>query len=389
MVAEMKADVAGVVDVAIVGAGVIGASVAFHLAQLGIRDVVLLDRGQGPGEGSTGRATGGFRAQYGTAINVRLSLLAREERLRCRDLTGVDPGYEQRGYLWLARSEAELLVLREALEVQKSAGLREARVVDTAGIAPLNPYVSGELAGAAFCPIDGFIRPLEILRGYLRGLKVRFGAEVTAVHKRGARIEKLLLASGEEVSAGVVVDAAGAWASRVAKLAGAEVPVVALRRQVLPTQPTSALPAWLPMTIWAGDGFHFRVRDGRVLLLLPTPGDARDPFATAVEPSFIAQVTQLAHERVPVLREVPVAASQAWGGLYEVSPDKHAILGRADGCENLWLANGSSGHGVMHAPALGLLLAEMIAGKPPSLDAHALRPSRFAEGQPNLAPELL
>lgn len=376
-------------DVVIVGAGVVGASVAFHLAQLGIGGVLLLDRGRGPGEGSTGRATGGFRAQYGTAVNVRLSLLAREELLRFRDLTGVDPGYEQRGYLWLAQSEGELLVLREALEVQKSAGLRDAALVGASEIARWNPYVRGDFAGAAFCPIDGFVRPLEILRGYLRGLDVRFGSEVVAVRKAGARIEALLLSSGEEVSAGAFVDAAGAWASQVARLAGVEVPVVPLRRQVLPTERTSVLPSSLPMTIWAGDGFHFRVRDGRVLLLLPTPGDAGDAFSTAVEPEWVERVTRLARERVPALREVAVAPSQAWGGLYEMSPDKHAILGRAQGCENLWLANGSSGHGVMHSPSLGLLLAEMIAGKPPSLDASALRPSRFAEGEPIVAPELL
>jgi sarcosine oxidase subunit beta len=376
-------------DVAIVGAGVVGASVAFHLAKLGVREVLLLDRGEGPGKGSTGRATGGFRAQYGTAINVRLSLLAREELLRFREWTGVDPGYEERGYLWLAEPEAQLLVLREALAVQEAAGLRDARIVDAGEAARINPYVRGEFAGAAFCPTDGFVRPLEILRGYLQGRQVRFGAEVVGLRKAGARIESLVLASGEEVTAGAFVDAAGAWASEVAKLAGVALPVVPLRRQVLPTVATSVLPASLPMTIWAGDGFHFRVRDGRVLLLWPTPGDAQDPFSTAVEPDWIAQVTRLAHERVPALREVAVDAERAWGGLYEISPDKHAILGRAEGCENLWLANGSSGHGVMHAPALGLLLAEMIAGKPPSLDASALRPSRFAEGQPIVAPELL
>src|SRR3954464_11731708 len=133
MVAAMKA------DVAIAGAGVVGASVAWHLAKLGVREVVLLDRGGGPGEGSTGRATGGYRAQYGTAVNVRLSLLSRAKLLRFRDETGVDPGYDPRGYLGLARGPAELSVLREALDVQHAEGLTEARLLDEAGIAKLNP----------------------------------------------------------------------------------------------------------------------------------------------------------------------------------------------------------------------------------------------------------
>jgi len=371
------------VDVAIVGAGVVGASVAWHLAKLGVRKVVLLERGAGPGEGSTGRATGGFRAQYGTDVNVRLSLLARAELLRFREETGVDPGFEQLGYLWLAQNATELSLLRDGLRVQRAAGLLEARLVDAAEIAQLNPYVRsgvGGFAGGAFCPSDGFIKPLEILRGYLKDREVRYGARVVALRREAGRVQSLQLASGESLSAGAFVDAAGAWAGEVAKLAGVEIPVAPLRRQVAATAPTTVLPAGLPMTIWAGDGFHFRARDGRVLLLQPNPGNASDPFSTAVEPRWLAEVTSIARARVPALVDVAVEPDRAWGGLYEMSPDKHALLGRAPGCENLWLANGSSGHGVMHSPALGLLLAEMIVGRPLSLDVRALRPERFAEG---------
>jgi sarcosine oxidase subunit beta len=376
-------------DVAIVGAGVVGASVAWHLAKLGMRKVVVLERGAGPGEGSTGRATGGFRAQYGTDVNVRLSLLARAELLRFREETGVDPGFDQRGYLWLAANADELSILREGLRVQQAAGLHEARLVDAREIARLNPYIVGDFAGGAFCPSDGFIKPLEILRGYSKHCDIRYGAQVAGVERSRGRVQALQLASGESVSAGAYVDAAGAWAGEVARLAGVEIPVAPLRRQVAATAPTAVLPVELPMTIWAGDGFHFRVRDGRVLLLQPNPGDARDPFSVRVEAQWLSEVTKLGRARVPALADVPVEPDRSWGGLYEMSPDKHALLGRAPGCENLWLANGSSGHGVMHSPALGLLLAEMIAGRPLSLDVHALRPERFAEGQPNLAPELL
>ena len=376
-------------DVAIVGAGVVGASIGWHLAKLGVRDVVLFERGAMQGEGSTGRATGGFRAQYGTEINVRLSLLSREKLLRFRDETGIDPGFEQRGYLWLAQKTSEMSVLRDALKVQKAAGLHEARIVDAAEIARINPYIAGDFAGGAFCPTDGFIKPLEILRGYSRHLDVRYGAEVVAVEKEAGRLTSLRLASGEQVFAQAFVDAAGAWAGQVGQMAGVEVPVAPLRRQVCATALTKALPAELPMTIWAGDGFHFRGRDGRVLLLKPNPGDADDAFSTSVEPAWMEEVASLARVRVPALREVKIEPGRSWSGLYEMSPDKHALLGRAPGCENLWLANGSSGHGVMHSPALGLLLAEMIAGRRTSLDVRALRPERFSEGAPNLAPELL
>ena len=182
----------------------------------------------------------------------------------------------------------------------------------------------------------------------------------------------------DEIAAEHVVNAAGAWAGALARLAGAELPVTPLRRQVAVTVPTGALPANMPMTIFAGDGFHLRVRDGRVLLLLPSPGGA-DPFDAAVEPAWVEAVTRVAHERVPGVANVPIDRAACWGGLYEMSPDGHAIVGAAPGVPNLYFANGSSGHGAMHAPALGQLVAELVLdGEARALDVAALRPERFA-----------
>jgi sarcosine oxidase subunit beta len=380
------------VEVVIVGAGVVGASVGWHLRQLGVRDVLLLERESTVGLGSTGRATGGFRAQFSTEINVRLSLLSREKLLRFSDETGVDPGFAQRGYLFIAGSREHLAQLEAAQRVQRAAGLTEARMIGSAEIAQINPHVeAGGACGAAFCPSDGFIRPLEILRGYLRDANVRTGAQVVGLRRgRAGRIESLRT-QDEEISAGCVVDAAGAWAGEVARLAGVEVPVAPLRRQVGSTVPCDALPAEMPMTVWTEDAFHIRVRDGRVLLVWPTPGDPRDPWSTAVDPEWLAQVAAKAKARVPRLGPVAVDPARSWAGLYEMSPDKHALLGRAAECENLFLANGSSGHGVMHSPALGQLLAEIIVhGEARSLEVRALRSSRFVEGEPNVdAAEML
>jgi sarcosine oxidase subunit beta len=140
----------------------------------------------------------------------------------------------------------------------------------------------------------------------------------------------------------------------------------------------------MPMTIWAGDGFHLRVRDGRVLLLWPTPGVTGRPFDDSVDPDWVSAVTAMAHARVPVLRSATVDRAASWAGLYEMSPDKHAILGAATGCPNLFLINGSSGHGVMHAPALGQLLSEMMCdGRASTLDVGCLDPGRFERGELN------
>ena len=378
-----------------VGGGVIGASVAYHLAARGMRDVVVLDAAAGPGEGSTGRATGGFRVQFATAIDVRLSLLARAKLRRFADDTGGDCGYDAAGYLWLASDEAELAALRAALAVQRANGVDDAVDVDCDTIARLNPALCPDaIAGGTYCPSDGFIRPLGILDGYRRaaersGVRFAWDARVVGVERaRDGRIETVRT-QRDVIAAGAVVNAAGAWAAGIARLAGAELPVAPLRRQVAVTAPTDALPATMPMTIFARDGFHLRVRNGRVLLLLPAAG-ASDPFDVSVDPEWIARIACIAHERVPCLRGVALDRPACWAGLYEMSPDGHAIVGRAPDVPNLYFANGASGHGVMHAPALGQLVAEFVVdGAATSLDVTALRPERFASAASYGARELL
>jgi sarcosine oxidase subunit beta len=384
-------------EVVIVGGGVVGASVAYHLAARGVRDVLVLERGARPGEGSTGRATGGFRAQFGTEINVRLSLLSREKLLGFGEATGVDPGFRQRGYLFVARGAGELAALVSAQDVQHACGLSEARAVNAAEVAWLNPAVNLEgVAGGVFCPTDGFVRPLEIMRGYAEaaarlGARFEYGVTLEGVRaSAGGRVETLSTTAGE-VAAGVLVNAAGAWAASVARAVGVEIPVTPLRRQVAVTRPFGLLPEEMPMTIFADDGFHLRVRDGRVLLLWPDEsGAVADPFGTGFEESWLAAVVSKARARVPCLGGASIDRGACWAGLYEMSPDRHALLGRAPGFENFYLVNGSSGHGVMHSPALGQLLAEIIVdGDAHTLDARALRPTRFAEGEPVIGPELL
>ena len=377
-------------SVAVVGAGVMGASAAYHLAMRGARDVVVLDRAAGPGLGSTGAATGGFRAQFDTPINVRLSLLAREKLRRFEEEVGSDPGYSPAGYLWLARTEAERDALARAHRIQQAEGLAEAVLVGADEIRRLSPAVRLDgVIGGAFCPTDGFIRPLKILEGYLAaaerlGVRVDWGVEVVGFGRgTDGRITHVETSRGR-IPAGAVVNAAGAWAAPVAAYAGVALPVAPLRRQVAATAVTDLLPEGTPMTIFMSDGFHFRVRDGRVLLLLPTPGIPGRPFEATVDPAWVDAVARVARERVPVLRRASIDLPACWAGLYEMTPDKHAILGPAPGCVNLYLINGSSGHGVMHAPALGQLLAEIVIdGVASTLDVSALRPSRFDEGEPN------
>ncbi|MGH7629499.1 MAG: NAD(P)/FAD-dependent oxidoreductase [Gemmatimonadales bacterium] len=383
-------------EVVILGAGIMGASAAWHLARRGVRGIVLLDRGEAPGAGSTARATGGFRAQYATAINVRLSLLSRTKLETFEEDTGIDAGYAPHGYLWLAGTERELAALAEARRVQHDAGLREAVAVTPDDIRRLNPAVSDEgILGGAWCPTDGFVRPLDLLAGYLGGAerlgaRVRWGVEATGLELGDGGRVAAVRAGRDRIACGAVVNALGAWAAGVMRDTGFALPVTPLRRQVAATVPTDALAATMPMTIFVGDGFHLRVRDGRVLLLWPTPGRRDHPFDDRVEPDWVRAVLAKAHRRISALRSVPVDGSACWAGLYEMSPDKHAIFGSTPGVPNLYLMNGSSGHGVMHAPALGQLLGEIVCdGRASTLDAGRLRPERFAEGDLNPVSELL
>ena len=382
-------------DVVIIGAGVMGASVAYHLARRGCRNVLVLERFGKPGLGSTGKATGGFRCQFTTEVYVRLSLLARERVRHFQEEVGVDPGYRPVGYLFMARTEAQLLALRAALAVQRAAGLQDVEEVTPADIRRLSPAVrADDLIGGTFGPTDGYIGPLEIMRGFIEAaerLGVQFeydcgGVEclVAGGRTRGVRTQR------GDVATRRVVNAAGAWAGRVARTAGVEVPVSPLRRQTAVTQPFPRLPADTPMTINVDDGFHFRVRDGRVWLLWPQDTPSADPFDTTFDRRWLDGLLQRAHDRVPGLRDVEIDLDRCYCGLYEMSPDKHALVGPAPGVEGFYLINGSSGHGVMHSPALGQLLTEiMLDGRARTLDIHALRPSRFAEGQPNPESEIL
>jgi glycine/D-amino acid oxidase-like deaminating enzyme len=346
-------------EIVIVGAGVIGASVAWHLASRGCRKVLVVDRAPTLGGGSTPKATGGFRAQFGSEINVRLSLLSREKLLRFEEEIGVDPGYRQAGYLFLARSESELESLRRAQEIQHRCGVTEAVLIDAAEARRINPAIGDdEVIGGAYSPKDGFIRAMNILNGY-----------VTAATRLGVRFE--MSREGDSVDGDIIVNAKGAWAGD---------PILPLRRNVAATVPTDVVPSSRPMTIWS-DGFHFRERDGRVLLLW-----SDDPLVE--DDAWFAHVERLTRERIPSLRDVAIDRAASWSGLYEVSPDGHVLLGHRR--DNLYVAIGSSGHGVMHCPAIGQLLAEIILdGRATTIDAHVLRPSRFEEGEPIQSVELL
>lgn len=371
-------------DVLVIGGGVIGASAAYHLRQAGLK-TRLLERNE-PFQGSTTRATGGFRAQFSTPINVQLSLLSREKLLRFQEETGIDPCYQPNGYLFCARNESQLQILRDALRVQHQAGLTESHEVSFEEMKRLNPALfTDDLVGGTFCPTDGFMVPMNLREGYLQaaqrlGAIIEYGVGELRVVTEHGRVKGVQTVQGETIDCPRVVNAAGAWAGVLARAAGVDLPVEPLKRHVAVTQPTPNIPPLMPMTIDVEDGFHLRPYQGRARLLMPLDLSVHDPFDDSFDERWLEAILPKARRRIPILSNVDIDRAACWAGLYEMSPDKHAILGEAKELSGFYFVNGSSGHGVMHSPALGQLIAEIITqGGAKTIDTFALRPERFIE----------
>ncbi len=373
-------------DVIIIGAGVIGAGIAYHLSMCGIKNILVVESAPNAGSGSTSKATGGFRAQFGSQINIKLSQLSRRKLLAFNDEHGIDPCYQQAGYLFLARSNEEMKNLTLANSLQQNTGVKDAMLVTVDEVAKLNPHISRDnIIGGSYCQSDGFISPLNILQGYINssvknGVKFLYDTKVTGIKTTPERITEIETTHGS-LYGNIIVNAAGAYAASIAKMAGEELPVKASKRQVCRIKEPGTLPPQTPMTIWVDSAFHFRMRDGHLILLHPCEPENNENYNTEPEEKWMNNVFRMAKEKLPALSNCSIDKAASWAGLYEISPDEHLILGRSVGLENLYYANGSSGHGVMHSPAIGELLANIICGKENEFDVGILSPARFAQNK--------
>ena len=380
-------------DVLVIGGGVVGASVAYHLTEAGCRDVLVVERAASCGAGSTGRATGGVRAQFGTEINIRMSLYSIDFFSRFEEATGHDCGYEPNGYLFFATSEEWLELFKSNRERQLAVGLKNVELVGAAEIAGMVPQLRvDDVAGGVFCPTDGLIDPLAVMCGFAgrareRGARVWLETGVCGIEVERGQVRGVQTTRGR-VETRAVVNAAGAWGAEVARLASVELPLTPLRRHLVATQPVVGISDGLPMVIDVSDGFHFRRlghagTGGDKGLLLAWPDAEEKPgFKEEFDSAFIPKVLARAAQSVPCLAGIGVERQQCRAGLYEMTPDHHAIIGEAPGVRGFYLANGFSGHGVMHSPATGRMVSELILeGRVKLLDAAQLGLERFAQGR--------
>jgi sarcosine oxidase subunit beta len=296
-------------------------------------------------------------------------------------------GYRPQGYLFVATRSSHLEYLKRNQELQKSLGLKQVRMLSAAEIVDMVPQLrSDDILGGSFCPTDGFVDPYSAMTGFIkravdRGVTLWKSTEVTEVLRNGSRV-KGVATTREEVHAPVVVNAAGAWASEIAEMAGVELPVTPLRRMLIPTEPFDAVSHEIPMVIDMTNGFHFRPESRGFLLAWNDPEETPG-YKFDFDPEFIEKVLVRAADRVPCFENLAVNPKRAWAGLYEMSPDHHGIIGEFQELPGFYAANGFSGHGVMHAPATGKIVADLItSGKTAVVsDVEVLSPSRFKSGQ--------
>jgi sarcosine oxidase subunit beta len=373
-------------EVVIIGGGIVGSSIAYHLTAAGCRDVLAIERETAQGKGSTGKSMGGVRAQFSTPVNIQMSLYSIPFYASFDERLGYPGGYRPQGYLFCATHEKHLVYLRTNYQKQVAMGLKDVRLISAEEIRTMFPQLrSDDIVGGSFCSTDGFVDPYSAMNGFMawaadHGARLWKNTPVMGIRLDARGIAAVDTSRGP-VSTRKVVNAAGAWAKPVAGMAGVDLPVEPLRRMLVPTEPFDRFPPSAPMIIDMSNGFHFRPEALGFLLAWNDPEEVSG-YKTDFDPAFIEKILTRAADRVPAFENLAVNPKRAWAGLYEMTPDHHPILGEAPGMPGFFLANGFSGHGVMHAPATGKILSDLIlTGKTDLIDASLLDLSRFAEGR--------
>ncbi len=368
-------------SIVIIGAGIVGSSIAYHLSARGCTGIVILEKADTEVTGSTARSAAGVRHQFANEVNVRLSLYSIQRLKHFTEEIGGYSGLKQIGYLLLVSDPATWTQYQRNVALQNSLGVRS-RLLSPAEIGRMMPSTNLDgLLGATFCPDDGHCDPHGVATGYLaaarkRGVELRRATPAIGIRKSGSRVTAVETPHGS-IECDTVINAAGPWAGAVGALAGLEIPVLPYRRCIYMTEPLP-FPDDAPFVIDTETGFYMR-REGDKLLIGVTNENEPPGENLVLDWEWLETVLELGAQRFPFLADVGIVRRNSWAGLYENTPDHNPILGRHPELPNYIDASGFSGHGVMHSPATGMLIAEeALDGRAHSIDIDALRITRFA-----------
>ena len=368
-------------SVVIIGGGVIGLSAAYHLAAAGVRDVVLLERAE-LGSGSTCRAAGGVRAQFSDAVNIELGNRSLRTFETFRETFGQEIDLHQVGYLFLLEDPAHVSAFEANVALQNELGVAT-RMIDVAEAKRLSPLIETEgLLAAVYGPRDGHCTPESVVLGYAgaarrAGARLLRGVEVTGIDRDGDEIRAVHTTAGA-ISTDTVICAAGAYSARIGDLAGVPLPVEPLRRQIITTGPAPDLEGDLPFTIDFSTSLYFH-REGPGLLVGMSDPDETPGFKLDRGEEWLPRLAEAIERRAPQIGDLGIASG--WAGLYEITPDRNAIIGEAGSVSRFLVATGFSGHGFLMAPAVGEVVRDLYLGSPPVIDVSALGLERFAHAE--------
>ncbi|MEV6546798.1 FAD-binding oxidoreductase [Streptomyces sp. NPDC051665] len=369
-------------EVVVIGGGVIGTSIAYHLARAGVRDVVLVERDE-LAAGSTSKAAGGVRAQFSDGLNVQLGARSLEAFERFEEDTGHDIGLHRVGYLFLLSTPEDVASFEAGVRLQNSLNV-PSRIIDPAEARRLSPLISTDgLIAAAYSPDDGHCTPEAVVHGYAsaaraHGATILRHTDVTGIETHGDTITAVATTLGR-IDTDTVICAAGAWSKGIGAMAGVDLPVQPLRRQIAVTEPVTGLPPNLPMTIDFTTSLYFHTEGPGLLVGMSDP-DERPGFATDTHDRWIPRLADAMRRRAPDLLEL--RRTGGWAGLYENTPDHNALIGEATSVSRFLYATGFSGHGFLQGPAVGEVVRDLYLGHVPFVDVSPLSAGRFAADAP-------
>jgi sarcosine oxidase, subunit beta len=368
-------------DAVIIGGGIIGMSVAFHLARANYGSIVLVEKEQFTGSGATSKAAGGIRAQFSTKVNIEMSMLSIDAFERFKEDTGSDALFDQVGYMFLLTNDDDVATYKKQYELQRSLGL-DVELLKPEDIGQYAPHIRlDDVLLATFCKRDGLGDPHEFLSGYEHaardmGVDIELEAGVNSITVSNGKITGLSTARGD-ISTNLVINCAGPHSGLIAKMIGVDLPVEPIRRQCVTTGQLDFVKPFFPMVVDVASGLYHH-KESKGLLLGWADKNVEPSFDVSIDPDYTDTMLEKGLYRIPQLETAEIA--NQWAGLYESTPDHHAVIGWEPSVGGLMYVTGFSGHGFMHAPAAGQVAAELITGKQPSVDISPLSMERFSKG---------